>query len=131
MTNDMTQALNLSGGQEPPLQAPPKAPSPPGQPTATAQRLAFHVVTTVPLSGLMAWVGGVAAHSGYHLSVPFLPTWLLFIVAAVAAGHFTGLVGAVWHHEKGLTAAQLAAQVRAGELTVEHLAPTVLAQLHP
>lgn len=127
----MTEAIDLTGGgQEPPLQAPPKAPSPADKPSSTGYRLAYRLGASVPLGGALSWVVGVAAHTGYHVSVPFLPTWLIFIVATVAAGHFSGLLSAAWHYEKGKSAVQLASQIRAAELFAEHTAPAILKQLN-
>jgi hypothetical protein len=107
-------------------------PGPPvPKPQAGAEKVGAFIGSAISggtLSALASWVAGTAVSSGWHVSLPFLPTWLLVLVGLLVAGHFTSVVAYFWHVEKGKTAAQIAAQVKGAEVIAEGLARAYMAK---
>jgi hypothetical protein len=96
---------------------------PPRAPKAQAPgRFTGQVGSGLLLTAIMSWAGGVAAHYGYHVSAPFLPTWVLLLVAVLGTGHFTHVIASMWHYEKTNNAAQIRLLERSAELYAEEYA---------
>lgn len=110
----------------PPLPLPPL---PPQEPKVKSPVPGLGALFHLSVSAVAVWAAGMGLHYGYHLSVPFMPTWLSLMAGLLTLGHGSSIMASAWHYERGRTAAQIAAQVRAGELAVEALAPQVLGNL--
>lgn len=74
------------------------------------------------ISGLASWAGGAALHSGYHVNVPFLASWLILFLGHLTVAQVSGAVANVWHAHKLSNAAALAMLARSGELFAEEYA---------
>jgi hypothetical protein len=73
------------------------------------------VTTDLGLTAGFAWVGGVALHRGFGLSVPFVAAWLLLLGGMWLTQLVTAQLGRIWHHARveadiELLAASMAAQ---------------------
>jgi hypothetical protein len=77
---------------------------------------------TIGLPAVLSWAAGMATQAGWHVSLPFVPVYLLTLAAYLLAGHFTQGVAYVWHREKIAAAPKLAAQAKAAEVIAEAMA---------
>lgn len=101
---------------QPPQVAPPRA-APKGTKTLAA---ASRVVTHLSVGAVVSWAAGMAAHVGWHASLPFGATWAAYLAAIVAAAHFTRTIAAEWHEVKGEVEPLIAAKVRSMEAIADH-----------
>lgn len=127
----MTATTETLPAQAPaaPAQQPPKGGDPLGGYGAT--RL---VPLLFGVSGLASWLGGVALHSGYHVNVPFLASWLILFLGHLTVAQAASAVANVWHSHKLSSASALALLTRSGELFAEEYAaqqhlPAAVAQV--
>lgn len=104
-----------------PVQAP--APEAPNGANPNARWAGGKLVTALfGVSGLASWIGGVALHSGYHVNVPFLASWLILFFGHLTVAQVTGVVANVWHAHKLSNASLFAVATRSGELFAEEYA---------
>ena len=109
----------------------------PGTPPPTAASISPRAVeagrkagsgsSSIIMAGMLSLGGGVAASRGWHVSLPFLPTFLGYLVALLGTSHFSHVAASTWHAEKGRTAAQIATQVKTAEVIAEDAAKIYLA----
>ncbi|TVZ01234.1 hypothetical protein EAS64_33690 [Trebonia kvetii] len=64
----------------------------------------------------------MAARHGWHVSLPFLATWVVLLLVVVLSHHFTQIIGAAWHTEKISATPEL----KAIEAAIQHYAMTNL-----
>jgi mRNA-degrading endonuclease toxin of MazEF toxin-antitoxin module len=72
-------------------------------------------VAGLAVSALVSWAGGDAAWHGWHVSMPFLPTWLLLMSAVLTVSVLAYIVATHWHTVKADTAAEIATKTKAAE----------------
>lgn len=58
------------------------------------------IVTDLGFTAVFAWVGGVALHVGFGVSVPFGAAWLLLLTGLYLAQLVTGQLAGVWHAKR-------------------------------
>ena len=71
--------------------------------------------TDALFTAAFAWLGGVAFHRGFGVSVPFMAAWILLLTGLYFAQYAMGQLARVWHSERvkadtNLIAATMAAQ---------------------
>jgi hypothetical protein len=86
-----------------------------------------HAGFKVGLTAALSWASGVALHHGYHVSAPFMATWMLSMVGLLGANHIAHSVAHAWHSERAEVAPKIAADTKATEVLTEDAAKDYLA----
>lgn len=112
----------------------PEAPAAPVKPGTTPEEIESFTrrlkggAWSTAITALTSWTSGVAAHHGWHISLPFMATWLVLLLAVILSHHFTRIIGCAWHDAKVIAAPEIKMAELAGEKQAEEFLRQLIAQ---